>query len=257
MRYLLELAYRGTAYNGWQVQPDAPTVQSTLQEKLAILLKQQIELTGCGRTDTGVHGSSYFAHFDLAQKLDLNLKSLNAILPEDIAVYRMYQVPDAFHARFDAWFRRYVYRLHLFKNPFASFNDHWFRETSQLDILKLEEAAALILETKDFISFAKMGNELEHFECTIYESRWVRDQSGTYEYHIAANRFVRGMVRLIVGMSINYALSRISLEEVKSDILARRQIVKSYSVAAEGLTLVEIRYPEESVDQWNLLDFRI
>ncbi len=257
MRYVLELAYRGTAYNGWQIQPDAKTVQATLQEKLRILARHGIEITGCGRTDAGVHGASYFAHFDIDNELSFSLKSLNALLPEDIAVFKIFRVPDLFHARFDAWYRKYVYQLHLFKNPFAPCNDHWFREAHDLDILKLNEAAALIKDTTDFVSFAKMGNDLEHYECRIYESKWEHERNGSFKYHIAANRFVRGMVRLIVGMSINYALDRISLDTVKSDILARKQITKSFSVAAEGLTLVEIRYPDEAVAQWELLDFRV
>ncbi|MBK9108327.1 MAG: tRNA pseudouridine(38-40) synthase TruA [Saprospiraceae bacterium] len=251
-RYLLQLSYRGSAYKGWQVQPDEITVQSVIQEKLSVLLRADVELTGCGRTDTGVHASQYFAHFDTEENAatNLELKSINALLPTDLAIHHMYLTPETFHARFDAHYRKYIYKLHLQKDPFAAFNSCWLRETSSLNFSLLNDAAHLIDGRSDFRSFAKSGNQLEHFDCTLYENQWFETSPGIFEFHIAANRFVRGMVRLIVGMCINYALQKISKEQILENLSGGQQIAKSYSVPAIGLTLVEVKYPEE---KWSAL----
>lgn len=251
-RYLLELSYRGTAYKGWQVQADEVSIQSVIQEKLSVLLRSDIEITGCGRTDTGVHASRYFAHFDADENASslLDLRSINALLPLDVAIHHIYLAPESFHARFDAHFRKYIYRLHLQKDPFAPFNSCWLRETQALDVQLLNEAAHVLDGLTDFRSFAKTGNQLEHFECALYENKWFETTPGYFEYHIAANRFVRGMVRLIAGMCINYALQKISKEQILENLNRGQQITKSYSVPATGLTLVDVKYPEE---KWNAL----
>ncbi|MBK8955947.1 MAG: tRNA pseudouridine(38-40) synthase TruA [Saprospiraceae bacterium] len=252
-RLLLELSYCGTAYKGWQIQPGEITVQSALEEKLRVLTRSEIEITGCGRTDTGVHASRYYAHFDLDSSSATvpELKSLNAMLPPDIAVHRLFKTSETFHSRFDACFRKYIYKIHLEKNPFAPFNSCWFRETQNFDLTSLNQAAGLLQGISDFRSFAKTGNQLDHYECTLFENKWFELSPGNFEYHIAANRFVRGMVRLIVGMCINFSLQKISKEQILQDLQAGRQIKKSYSVPATGLTLVDVRYPEE---KWNLLE---
>lgn len=253
--YLIELSYRGTEYKGWQVQPGETTVQSVLQEKLSVLLRSDIELTGCGRTDTGVHAAQYYAHFNADKKAAalLDLKAINAMLPLDLAIHRLFEAPESFHARFDAHYRKYIYRLHLQKNPFAPFNSCWLRETQSLDIRLLNEAAHIIEGLTDFRSFAKTGNQLEHFECILYESRWRETGPGVFEYHIAANRFVRGMVRLIVGMCIHFAQQKISKDQITENLANGQQIAKAYSVPAIGLTLVEVKYPDEKWGSLKLL----
>lgn len=251
LRFLLELSYRGTSYFGWQVQSEGTTVQGVLQEKLSLLLQQVVEIVGCGRTDSGVHASQYFAHFDVPESCvnQLFLKSMNAMLPKDIAILSITQVADDFHARFDAILRKYIYRIHLNKDPFAPFYSYYLRETNFLSIDLLNQAAKLILQIEDFRSFVKTGNELENFYCKIYESQWIQIDENHFEYHIAANRFVRGMVRLIVGMSINFTLNKITMDQIENDLKAYRQITKSWSISAEGLSLVEIQYPKNKLKQ--------
>lgn len=252
MRLLLELAFKGTQYHGWQIQPEAITIQSILQEKIFVLTQQEIALTGCGRTDSGVHAKEYFAHFDLPQengKLP-DKKSLNAILPLDIAIKSIYETSDDFHARFDAVSRKYIYKIHFAKDPFQSGDSHFFKESGFLSLEKLKECSEVILDIKDFTSFVKSGSGLTTFPCDIMESLWLQTESGQLEYHIKANRFVRGMVRLIVGMCVNYALNKITFQQIQEDLLNKRQISKSWSIAAEGLSLVEIKYPKEKTVLW-------
>ncbi|HEX5625225.1 MAG TPA: tRNA pseudouridine(38-40) synthase TruA [Saprospiraceae bacterium] len=256
MRVVLQLAYRGSQYKGWQVQPGEITIQSALEEKLRILTGEAVSVVGCGRTDTGVHARNYIAHLDFSEQaaVRFSLKSLNAILPPDIAIQKAYRAPDEFHARFDAVYRKYIYRIHFAKDPFAATNSHQFRERASLPLDLLNAAASLIPGRHDFRSFVKTGTGMETFACLVTESIWIQDADGRLEYHIAANRFVRGMVRLVVGMCLNYALGKVSLEQIQDDFTNQRQIAKSWSVAAEGLTLESVRYPEEKWRQLVLLD---
>jgi len=251
-RYVIELAYRGSAYCGWQIQPNDPSVQSMIEQKWSQLLKFPVELTGCGRTDSGVHAAQYFAHVDLPKSMlePVPLRSLNALLPPDIAIRNAWIAPNDFHARFDAHYRKYIYRFHLHKDPFAPFNCAWFRHPSSISLDSMQSVCQVLLGTHDFRSFSKTGSQLESFVCTLYECSWVLNATGYYELHIAANRFVRGMVRLIVGMCINLAAGKISLEQIQDEFLAQKQIAKSYSVAAHGLTLESVQYPPE---KWNPL----
>lgn len=255
MRYVLELAYKGTQFSGWQSQTNAHTIQSELEEKLFLLTKERLSITGCGRTDSGVHARHYIAHVDLPESIMTFpvLKSLNGLLHEDVVVTKIYQASPDFHARFDACYRKYIYRLHLRKDPFAGFDNYHLRQTSGLHMDRLQKAAEIISNTQDFSSFAKKGSDLLNFKCNIYESRWIELPENNYEYHIAANRFVRGMVRLIVGMSIQLSMDKISSVQIVDDIKSGRQISRSYSIAAEGLSLVEIRYPQEKMDQLMLI----
>ena len=259
MRIVLKLSYRGDHYFGWQIQPYQSSIQQLIQDKIKVLTGVDILLTGCGRTDTGVHARNYFAHFDIPDELcsRLQVKSLNALLPDDIAIQNVYRAPDDFHARFDAISRTYIYRLQLVKDPLKRPECFFFKESSQLDFQKLQEAAQLILNLTEFDSFAKTGSNLEKFNCSIMDSFWLNPKPHYFEYHISANRFVRGMVRLIVGMSVNLALGRIAKEEIESDLMLKRKIVKSYSIAAKGLCLEYIEYPSEKLNQLVDLDFRI
>ncbi len=255
MRLLLELAFKGTNYHGWQIQPGAVTIQSTIQEKIKILTHCDIDLVGCGRTDTGVHAKMYFAHFDIpeSEKKLPDVKSLNAILPPDLVIKEIYVAPEDFHARFDATSRKYIYKIHFNKDPFDCGDSFYFKETASLSLDKLEECGKIILGMNDFSSFVKSNSGLTEFPCEIFESHWLVKEDGSLEYHITANRFVRGMVRLIVGMCVNYALNKISLDQIHEDITNKKQITKSWSIAAEGLSLVEIKYPVEKMESWKRL----
>ena len=254
-RILLELSYLGTAYHGWQVQTSNISIQSLLQEKISLLMQSPTDVTGCGRTDAGVHARQYFAHFDTNSGLNIDLKkSLNAMLPADIAIINVYHVPSDFHARYDAIRRKYIYQLYMNKDPFHVVDSYFFRECNSIDIDKLQEAANVIGKLDDFSSFVKSGNSLTNFKCNIFESQWIQISNQQFQYHIAANRFVRGMVRLITGMCINYALEKISMNQLLEDLNKGKQISKSWSMPAIGLSLVEIKYPEDKMQLWELFN---
>lgn len=259
MRKLLQLAFQGTHYHGWQVQPDAISVQSVLEAKLSMLLHEKIELVGCGRTDAGVHAQKYFAHFDCRDTENhISLKSLNAVLPDDIAVHAQFEVPGEFHARYDAVKRKYIYKMNFYKDPFQLADSYYFRESASLQLDRLNECALVISKLNDFSSFVKSGSGLTEFKCIVTESCWLQTENDRLEYHISANRFVRGMVRLIVGMCINYATGKISLQQIQDDIFSKKQITKSLSISASGLSLVDVQYPPEKQNLWKSIDdFRV
>ena len=201
MRYFLELSYKGTHYSGWQVQPNAPSVQATIEAALSTLLNTNTEIIGCGRTDAGVHATQYFAHFDAEKALPNEFAyRLNRILPPDIAIHRLIDTlpPDA-HARFGATYRAYHYHIHLQKNPFLADQSYYF-SMLPLDVAKMQQAAKLLLNYTDFRAFCKADSDAKHYLCHLFESQITLDeQQQTLLYRVAANRFLRGMVRLIVG----------------------------------------------------------
>ncbi len=243
MRYFSELAYKGTNYSGWQRQPNASSVQQAIEEAMSKILGSSIEVIGCGRTDSGVHASQYFLHFDFEGKFpDEFLRRLNKLLPSDIAIRRIYEVkPDA-HARFDAIRRSYEYHVVLDKTPFEAETAWHFPFADKLKLGDMQTAAALLLRYREFQPFCKSNTDVHTMACSLYHAEWDFDKPGRMVFHISANRFLRGMVRLIVGMSLNVGLGKVTLEEVK-DALDRQVLLnKSWSVPAEGLFLTEIRY---------------
>jgi tRNA pseudouridine38-40 synthase len=255
---VLELSYNGSKYHGWQVQAGASTVQDVIQQKIRVLSHQDVTLVGCGRTDSGVHARQYFAHVDFPDdQAVFSKKSLNAILPSDICIKKIYQVQPHFHARYDAISRKYIYKIHFEKDPFQSVDSFLIRDAGNLSLEKLNVCSRLISDLEEFDSFVKTGSNLTKFHCKIFESYWKEDATGLLEYHIKANRFVRGMVRLIVGMCVNFALDRISIDQIQEDLKQKRKITKSWSISAEGLSLVEIEYPKEITDLWKRLDFGV
>ncbi len=245
MRYFSELAYRGTNYNGWQRQPNAPSVQQAIEAAMATILGTAIEVVGCGRTDTGVHASQYFMHFDWDGPFPKEfLRRLNKLLPPDIAIRSIIEVaPDA-HARFDATRRSYEYHIVLDKNPFGEDTTWHFPFFDRLDLEKTKAAATLLLAYGAFQPFCKSNTDVHTMECTLYRSEWVLDlEARRYVFHISANRFLRGMVRLIVGMCLNVGLGKLSVDEVKLALDRQVLLKKSWSVPPEGLFLTEVRYP--------------
>lgn len=244
MRYFSELAYKGTNFNGWQRQPNAPSVQQTIEEALATILNTAIEVVGCGRTDTGVHASQYFLHFDFEGKFPKEfLRRLNKLLPPDVAFRSVYEVAADAHARFDATRRSYEYHIVLDKNPFLTDTAWHFPFFEKLDLDKTNAAAALLLEYQAFQPFCKSNTDVHTMECDLHRSEWVFDEAERrLVFHISANRFLRGMVRLIVGMCLNVGLGKVELDEVRQALDQQVLLKKSWSVPAEGLFLTKIEY---------------
>ncbi|MBI1227835.1 MAG: tRNA pseudouridine(38-40) synthase TruA [Bacteroidetes bacterium] len=244
MRYFSELAYKGTKYSGWQRQPNALSVQQVIEEAMSTILDAKIEVTGCGRTDAGVHASQYFLHFDFEGEFpDEFLRRLNKLLPTDVAFRSIYEVKNDAHARFDAIRRSYEYHIVLDKSPFEIDMAWHFPFFDKLNIGEMQIAAALLLRYGNFQPFCKSNTDVQTMECSLYHADWTIDEaSRRMVFHISANRFLRGMVRLIVGMCLNVGLGKVELEEVK-DALDRQVLLnKSWSVPAEGLFLTEVKY---------------
>ena len=244
MRYFIKLSYRGTNYNGWQIQPENPTIQETIQDGLTVILKSPIEITGCGRTDTGVHARDYIAHFDYEGYFPEDfLKRINKYLPEDIAITTISKVKREAHARFDAIHRAYEYHVVFSKTPFEIDTAYYFPFAKDLDFKKLQTAAALLLSYQDFFPFCKTNTQVKTMRCDLFRSEWeINQELGKMTFHIAANRFLRGMVRLIVGMCLHVATGKVSLEAVKKAMDTQTRLPKSLSVPPHGLYLVDIRY---------------
>ncbi|MBI5914949.1 MAG: tRNA pseudouridine(38-40) synthase TruA [Bacteroidetes bacterium] len=244
MRYFSELAYLGTKYNGWQKQPYSPSVQQTIEQAFSTILGTAIEVTGCGRTDTGVHASQYFMHFDFEGKFPKEfLRRINKLLPPDVAIRSVFEVaPDA-HARFDAVRRSYEYRIVLEKNPFQSGTAWHFPFFEKLDVEKTQQAAALLLRYEEFQPFCKSHTDAKTMSCALTRSEWVLDEAAkSMVFHISADRFLRGMVRLIVGMCLNVGLGKVELDEVREALDRQILLKKSWSVPPEGLFLTEVVY---------------
>jgi tRNA pseudouridine38-40 synthase len=244
MRYFIELAYNGTRFCGWQRQPNGVTVQEVVEKALSTLLRKETEVTGCGRTDTGVHAAQYFAHFDTENTLPIELSHhINRILPVDVAVKRIFLVENDAHARFSAVRRSYEYTIFFEKNPFFTEIAYFFHSAKHLNLEKMNEAAALLLQYEDFAPFCKTGGDTPSNKCKMTRSEWVLDETnGRLVFHIAANRFLRGMVRLIVGMSLNVGLGKTDIQTVKKAMDTQSLLQKSLSVPPQGLSLTKVEY---------------
>ena len=240
-RFFLEFSYAGTAYHGWQRQPNALSVQEVMEEALALLLKQQTPLTAAGRTDTGVHAKQMFAHFD-ADTTDLEqlIFRLNQFLPNDIAVIRIREVKPRAHARFDALSRTYEYHLNNFKSPFVQGMSYGLYQP--LDVEQMNKAASILLEYEDFECFSKAHTDVKTFLCTISKAVWEKSETGLV-FTITANRFLRNMVRAIVGTLIEIVLGKKNIQEMHTVIESKNRSLAGYSVPAEGLFLTHIEYP--------------
>ncbi len=241
-RYFIHLSYDGSRYHGYQIQPHSDSVQQTLEQCLSLKLGQTISVTGCGRTDTGVHARNYYAHFDFENEIE-NLETLsdqlNAFLPEDIAVYRIWSVQPEAHARFDAVSRTYHYYITRIKNPFH-IHDAFFLY-GKLDVEKMQQAANILFEYKDFTSFSKVHTQVKTNNCKIMEARWL-EQDGLLVFRIKADRFLRNMVRAIVGTLLEVGKERMTLEEFRSVIERKDRCEAGTSVPAHALFLEEVEY---------------
>ena len=246
MRYFFEISYRGSEYSGWQIQPNANSIQGEIQQSFSKLFKSKIDITGCGRTDSGVHARQFYFHVDLAELIDVEqiIFRLNKMLPAAISIHKIINVAENAHARFDANFRKYIYEMVGKKDPFSKDLTYHFPSFRLLDLDLLQSAGELILEYNTFYTFCKSNSDVKHYQCDIFESRWeISAEKHAISYHIAGNRFLRGMVRMIVGMCCNVAMNKLSLDEVKSALDKQNLLPKALSVPAHGLYLSEIRYP--------------
>ena len=246
MRYFLELRYNGAAYCGWQRQPDMPTVQQTLERALATLLREPVEVTGAGRTATGVNASYYVAHFDCTTPVADPVQTvykLNFLLPGDIAVGSMTPVAEDAHARFHACEREYRYFIEPRKNPFTR-HMAW-QYYVPLDLGRMNEAAAMLTEYDDFTSFAKLNSNNKTNICRVKKAVWTVDERGTMCFTIRADRFLRNMVRSIVGTLVDVGRGRYTPGEFRAIVESRDLSRSSAGAPAQGLFLSDVRYPSE------------
>jgi len=244
MRYFLEIAYQGTHYHGWQIQPNAITIQGIVQEKLTQLLSTQIEITGSSRTDTGVHAQQQWAHLDVPFELNANKLQykLNLILPPDIAILGIYPVIPTAHSRFDAISRTYVYQITRTKNPFLATTTYVFRK--ELNVTHMNQAAAILTLHKDFESFSKLALTTTHpYLCDILEANWYMDAEGQLIFQVTANRFLRGMVRAIVGNLLEVGLGKLTIPDFEYILEQKDRSLSANLAPACGLTLKKVSYP--------------
>ena len=241
MRYFIELSYNGKNYHGWQIQPDVISVQEKLNDAISTIFQEKIQVVGAGRTDTGVHASQMFAHFDIEKVLkgDVIFK-LNSILPNDISVSKVFLVAAEKHVRFDAISRSYEYKICLDRNPFL-LDFSWQIHSQKPNIFLMNEAAKLLLEYTDFQTFSKVKTDVYTFNCDVTEAFWVAN-GNELTFHISANRFLRNMVRAIVGTLVDVGLGKISKEEFRSIIESKNRGNAGLSVPAKGLFLTKIKY---------------
>lgn len=249
MRYFIRLSYLGSRYSGWQEQPGTLTVQQVVNQALQTLLGPEVECTGSGRTDTGVHAGMQVVHLDAELTYPANqlVHKLNAILPHDIAVQWIRPVTPAAHARFDAVSRAYEYHIHQQKDPFKTGVSYLFKPV--LDVEAMNKSAALLREWKDFQCFSKVKTDVKHFDCDIFDAYWKR-QNEELTFYVTANRFLRGMVRAMVGTLLEVGLGRIDTEDFRTILASRDRKAAARNVPPEGLFLTNITYPEEIYILW-------
>jgi tRNA pseudouridine38-40 synthase len=236
------LSYKGTNYHGWQVQPNADTVQANIEKALTLLLRQPMQIVGAGRTDAGVHAQEMFAHFDVPQAIDTKALTykLNAFLPKDIAIHDILPVKESAHARFDATARSYKYFINRNKNPFLT-ETSWYL-AKDLDVNAMNEAAKILLQYDDFKSFSKTHTDVKTFICDVREAYWEQS-NGQLIFNITADRFLRNMVRAIVGTLVDVGLHKLSKQDFINIIEAKDRQKAGFSVPAQGLFLTKIEYP--------------
>ncbi|HHU33985.1 MAG TPA: tRNA pseudouridine(38-40) synthase TruA [Bacteroidetes bacterium] len=242
-RYFIYMSFKGTAYHGWQFQPNAISVQQVVENALSTILNDKISVTGAGRTDAGVHASFYCAHFDSSRN-DLSenilfLGKLNGFLPSDISIYSICEVDKEMHARFSAISRTYKYYIALRKSPFQT-DFSWYLR-GNFDITAMNEACAILKEQKDFTSFSKLHTDVKTNNCNVMEAFWS-DYGSNLIFTIKADRFLRDMVRAIVGTMVDIGSGKTSLDEFKAIIEAKNRCEAGQSVPAKGLFLVDIDY---------------
>ena len=245
MRYFIELAFNGKNYHGWQIQPDAISVQQTINEAISKILRSEINIVGAGRTDAGVHAMQMFAHFDSNKEFDTSeiTNKLNAFLPEDIVIQGVFLMEVDSHARFDATSRSYEYRIWQGRNPFLV-DTTWQLYNQNLDIEKMNDAAQVLLDYTNFKCFSKSKTDVRTYDCNIVKAEWKLD-GNSLTFHITADRFLRNMVRAIVGTLVDIGLGKKSKQDFITIIKSEDRTKAGFSVPAHGLFLTEVTYKKE------------
>jgi len=252
LRYFIEIAYDGTSYHGWQRQPQSITVQEVLEEALSTLLRSEIAVVGAGRTDAGVHATQLFAHFEIEESYSVEALShlkfrLNRFLPEAVAANALLPVSAEAHARFDAVRRSYEYKIHMVKNPFLVNQSYYFEKP--LNVNAMNEAAAFLLGRQDFKCFSRSKTDVKTYICEITEARWEQD-GAQLKFSISADRFLRNMVRAIVGTLLEIGQGKLKPEDLKTIIASRTRSEAGASAPAHGLYLTEVAYPKEIFEKY-------
>jgi tRNA pseudouridine38-40 synthase len=243
LRYFLDISYKGTNYHGWQIQKNAHTLQAEIENALSKLLGAQTPIMGSGRTDAGVHAKQQIAHFDTLESIDAEelIFRLNRFFSPDLAINSIVEVLPEAHARFNANERAYQYFIHQHKDPFKQHASYYFPKV--LNIEEMNRAAALLIGTHDFESFSKVKTEVNNFLCTVKEAHW-QVENDSIVFHVTANRFLRGMVRALVGTLIEVGLGKLSIEDFVKIIELKDRNVAGMAVPAHGLYLSSIKYPD-------------
>lgn len=241
-RYFLHLAYNGTRYHGWQIQPNEVSVQEELEKCLSLKLGEKISITGCGRTDTGVHARNFYAHFDTEKEISNCgefVYRLNIFLPNDIVIYRCWEVDSDMHARFDATSRTYHYYITRSKNPFHTHDAYYYH--GKLDVELMQKAANILFEYTDFTSFSKLHTQVKTNNCKIMESRFF-EENDLLVFEIKADRFLRNMVRAVVGTLLEVGRGKLSLEQFRGVIENKNRCSAGTSMPAHALFLEDVTY---------------
>ncbi|WP_245868061.1 tRNA pseudouridine(38-40) synthase TruA [Labilibaculum filiforme] len=245
-RYFIRLSYKGSNFHGWQIQPNASTVQEEVNKALSTVLNQAINVVGCGRTDTGVHASDFMAHFEVEESFEFDCEKLafklNRFLPYDIAINEIFRVKADAHTRFDAIARTYVYRITKRKNPFRK-ESHW-QIQHVLDVAKMNDAAKILFEYIDFTSFSKLHTDVKTNNCKISKAEWL-ETADELVFTIKADRFLRNMVRAIVGTLVEVGRGKMDLAGFRKVIESKNRSNAGSSVPGHGLFLVKIEYPDD------------
>ncbi len=246
MRYACRISYDGTDFFGWQSQKNSDnTIQQKIEEAISTAINIPTEIVGCGRTDSGVHARDYVFHFDTLEAIDCSLLEykLNKMLKHQMAVQRCYKVDDEFHSRYDAVSRSYLYRIKIGKDPFDNRFAWEYLYNDTFDISQLNEVASLLMEYDDFYTFCKTRTDVSTTLCKITECKWSYDhQTNTFEFHITSDRFLRGMIRLIVGACLNVLRGKLTLDELRTALGSKQRLETDWSVPAKGLTLHSVVY---------------
>ena len=247
MRYLLKLSFEGTNYHGWQIQPKSVSVQQTLEKCLSRILHHEIKLVGVGRTDAGVHATMFFAHFDFDKNILCDndfIYKLNSFLPLEISIINLFKVENDFHARFDALSRTYQYKLTNTKNPFMK--NRFYFVKKEIDFSLMNLAALNLLGTKNFKCFSKVKSDVKTFDCCVSSAKWFQKEN-YWVFQISANRFLRNMVRAIVGTLIEIGEGKKEVNSIIELIKSKDRKNAGYSVPAHGLYLTYINYPSNII----------
>lgn len=243
MRFFAQCSFLGTHFVGWQKQPNGTSVQGVIEERISTFLRTPVEIIGCGRTDAGVHASQYIFHFDVPESLPSDFRyRINQMLPMDIALQQIREVAEDAHARFSAIERSYQYHVHFEKDPFVQLTSLYYARGGKLDWERMQKAGEVLMGFQEFKPFCKSGSDTPHYLCDLRKANWLLDGESAV-FTVTANRFLRGMVRLMVGTMLQVGNGSLGLDALRETMHEQRPLKQAESVPAHGLHLVDVRYP--------------